>query len=533
MHQGRLHTYTTADGLSSNVITALAAGKDGRLWIGTQNHGLNLWDGQRFLSFASGSSILGSLLPSAVHTLLIDSLGSLWITSDNGLARIELKTLLDCARHAACKINSNSLSLYGTADGLRSRETSNNSHPTAWRTASGVLWFSSPRGIISADPQHFPANAGPPPLNIERFAVDDHDENLFTPGDIPAGHLRFQFDYAAVSLASPYKVRYEYILEGFDHNWTDAGMRRSAYYTNIPPGSYHFRVRAALDGASSLAFAGSGAEAVSTAALAFTLEPHYYQTVWFRILVLASIAAVILLFVRGRVVRVKREFSAVMAERNRIAREIHDTLAQGYVGISLQLEILGELLRHSKSDAAMSHLAVTQELVRDGLNDARQSIWALRSQDSSESTLPVRLRRLVEQAKDSGIETTFAVHGIFQPLAAAIEQELLRIAQEAIANVRHHAQASRLDVRLDYDREFVELSVADNGRGFVFEEGAQRGAGLRTAGHYGLIGMQERAALLHGQLTIDSEPGRGTIIRLRVETGTGEANSGPPSSAVS
>ena len=541
MHHGQLRNYTMADGLSSNVITSLAADKDGRVWIGTQNDGLNLWNGQRFLAIAPHPKSITALLPSVIHTLLLDRPGFLWIASDNGLTRVEITSLLHCAQQDNCKLDSRSLANYTTADGLRSRETSSNSHPTAWRGADGLLWFSSPHGIISADPQHFPVSPGPPPVSIERFAVDDREEGLFNASRIAAGHLRFQFDYAAISFASPYKVRYQYMLEGFDHGWTNAGMRRTAYYTNIPPGTYRFRVRAAMDDADFIDQADTKADVnlLSNASFAFTLQPHYYQTLWFSILVIVVVASLVLIFVRSRVSRVEREFAAVMAERNRIAREIHDTLAQGYVGISLQLEILSELLRHNKSDAAMRHLSTTQELVRDGLNDARQSIWALRSQDASESTLPVRLRRIVEQAAEATLDARFAIHGIYRPLPPSSEQELLRIAQEAITNVKHHAQATHLDVQLDYDRDRIVLTVKDDGLGFPLEKQPGPKIPIRAAGvasgHFGLIGMQERAALIRAELSIESQLGNGTTIRLQLRTeGTsGDKNAAPTSTAVS
>ena len=132
------------------------------------------------------------------------------------------------------------------------------------------------------------------------------------------------------------------------------------------------------------------------ASLKFELRPHFYQTAWFYALLLAALAGVVVLLLRLRLRRAEGEFRAVLGERNRIAREIHDTLAQGYVGISVQLEVLAELLRHKKTEAAERHLDLTRAYVREGLADARQSIWALRSQDSDETTLPVRLRRIVE-----------------------------------------------------------------------------------------------------------------------------------------
>jgi len=499
LHQGRLRNYTTADGLSSNVITALDVTSDGMLWIGTQGAGLNLWDGKGFAPVRDGQS-----MPAAIHAILHDDVGHLWIASDTGLTRAVAQSLLDCAQGKTCQM---SASHFTTADGLRSRETSSNSHPTALRSQNGELWFTTPRGVAVIDPAHIAATPGQPPVVLERFAIDDEDQ---APGSrIAAGHLRFQFDYAGLSFATPQKLRYQYMLEGFDHAWTDAGTRRTAYYTNIPPGSYRFRVRAMLND-SSADFAEGGSETAVT----FELLPHFYQTFWFWVLVMLAVAALILLIFRRRVLRVEREFGAVMAERNRIAREIHDTLAQGYVGISLQLEVLGELLRHNRNEAAAKHLAVTQGLVREGLNDARQSIWALRSQDSSEQTLPIRLRRLVEQAEDRDLTADLEVHGAYRALAPDAEQEVLRIAQEAIQNVKRHAAASRLSVRVDYEERAVSLSVTDDGKGFVVSGANQ--ASKAAEGHYGLTGMHERTALIHGEIEIVSEPGSGTTVKLHV-----------------
>jgi ligand-binding sensor domain-containing protein/signal transduction histidine kinase len=510
LHQGKLKNYTTADGLSSNVITALEAMPDGRMWIGTQSDSLNLWDGTKFTAIHGKSATAGAaaLLPSVIHTLMRDDRGHLWLASDKGLTRVDLADLEDCAQrlqNGSCGLSAAHVVNFTTADGLRSRETSSNSHPTACRASNGTLWFTTPRGIIVVDPLHFPATQPAPPIVIERFAVDDHDLQGDVGGRIRAGALRFEFDYAGLSFATPQKLRYQYMLEGFDHAWTDAGTRRTAYYTNIPAGPYRFRVRASLgDGTSNPA---------EEASYSFELMPHYYQTVWFRALVVMVVVGLVVLVFRRRVLRVEREFRAVMGERNRIAREIHDTLAQGYVGISLQLEVLGELLRHRRTDAAMQHLTNTQGLVREGLDDARQSIWALRSHDAGEKTLPIRLRRLVEKAKDGQIESSLEVHGAYRALSVEAEQEILRIAQEAIHNVKKHANASQMTVRLDYDERALAMTVSDDGQGFALESGdAQK----IVMGHYGLTGMRERTALIRGEIEIQSKPGLGTTVRVYV-----------------
>jgi signal transduction histidine kinase/ligand-binding sensor domain-containing protein len=520
LHDGQIRNYTTADGLSSNVITALDVTRDGTVWIGTQDGGLNLWDGKRFARISAERTAEPGVLPNAIHGLVHDDRGHLWLASDSGLTRVALAALLKCGaitHSGPCALTQADISNFTTADGLRSRETSSNSHPTICRASDGKLWFTTPRGVIVADPLHFPASLTMPPVVIERVAVDDRDIRPNQLARITAGAMRFQFDYAGLSFASPQKMRYQYTLEGFDHSWTDAGTRRTAYYTNIPPGNYRFRVRAVDDtvARSSLVMPGSSASytpdyELAEASQSFRLLPHYYQTIWFRTLIVLMAGVLVALLFRRRVLRVEREFRAVMAERNRIAREIHDTLAQGYVGISLQLEILGELLRHNRADAAQNHLTLTQEMVRDGLNDARQSIWALRSQDSGDETLPIRLRRIVEQAGDSEIAAGLVVHGTYRALAGDVEQEILRIAQEAIHNVKRHAAASQLSVRLEYDDRALALTVSDDGRGF-----AKAGA-ASPPGHFGLTGMRERSEIIHGTIEIVSEPGNGTTVRLTV-----------------
>ncbi len=486
---GTMTNYTTKDGLSSNVVTSLLVRSANELFIGTQDHGWNLWDGARF-SAPKGRG----LDEKSIHAILDDAGNHLWFATDAGIARC------DCTMTAECR----NWIEFGPADGLRSRETATNSHPSAWRGRDGRLWFATPKGLVVADPAHFAINTEPPPVAIERFAVDDVEQPLGNGAAVrvQAGHVHFEFDYAGLSFVAPQKVRYRYMLEGFDHHWTDAGARRTAYYTNIPPGRYVFHVQAANN---------DGVWNAEGAALRFELRPHFYQTAWFYIVLALLLAALVVVILRLRLMRAEREFRAVLGERNRIAREIHDTLAQGYVGISVQLEVLAELLRQQKVDAAAKQLDTARGQVRDGLADARQSIWALRSQDSGEKTLPVELRRVTEQAGGYGLEATFSIYGAYRSLPPGTEQEILRVAQEAIHNVKKHAGARRLTVQLEYRQNEIALEVRDDGRGFAVEGDAKS-----PPGHYGLTGMRERAAAIKGTLDVTSESGGGTTVRLRV-----------------
>jgi len=490
LHDGKILNYTTANGLSSNVVTALLARNDGTLLIGTQEHGWNLWDGQKFSAVAHNG-----LDRTTIHSILEDGSNHLWFATDNGIARCNCDMRGGCSHWIE----------FGTADGLRSRETATNSHPSAWRSRDGHLWFATPKGLVEVDPAHFSINDVPPPVALERFAVDDIDQPLRGAAfsvPVQAGHVHFQFDYAGLSFIAPQKVRYRYMLEGFDRGWTEAGTRRTAYYTNIPPGRYTFRVQAANN---------DGLWNIDGAALAFELRPHFYQTIWFYALLLTLAVGIVAAVLKLRLRRAEGEFRAVLGERSRIAREIHDTLAQGYVGISVQLEVLAELLRMSKVEAAAKHLDLTRGYVREGLADARQSIWALRSQDSGETTLPVRLRRMVEAEHGHGVEASFSIFGAYRPLPPGTEREILRVAQEAIHNVKKHAGARHLFVQLEYGPEEIALEVRDDGRGFAAEAEPES-----PAGHFGLTGMRERAAAIGGRLEVTSELEVGTTVRLQV-----------------
>jgi signal transduction histidine kinase/ligand-binding sensor domain-containing protein len=493
LHGGAIANYTTANGLSSNVVTALLSRGDGTLLIGTQDHGWNVWDGQRF-----SPEKHDGLDQTSIHAILDDGVGHLWFATGNGIARCDCVGAGNAMQGTGCS----HWIEFGAADGLRSRDTATNSHPSAWRSGDGRLWFATSKGIVEVDPAHFPVNNVPPPVALERFEVDDLPQVLHAADSalrIPAGHVHFQFDYAGLSFTAPQKVRYRYMLEGFDRDWTDAGARRSAYYTNIPPGRYTFRVQAANN---------DGLWNTAGAALTFELRPHYYQTTWFLVLLLLAAAGMIVLLLRLRLRRAEGEFRAVLGERNRIAREIHDTLAQGYVGISVQLEVLAELLRLKKPEEASKHLDLTRSYVREGLADARQSIWALRSQDSGETTLPVLLRRMTEAEDGHGLEAKFSIFGAYRPMPPGTEREFLRVAQEAIHNVKKHAGAKQLLVQLEYGRDAVALEVRDDGSGFAAQQGPQ-------PGRFGLTGMRERAAAIGGTLEVASEPGAGTTVRLR------------------
>jgi ligand-binding sensor domain-containing protein/two-component sensor histidine kinase len=499
LSNGHFHNYSGRDGLSNRVITALHQDSDGTLWIGTNGGGLNRWRNGSFKAVPAGAA-----LPANIYSILADDSGNLWLSSNDGIYRVNRDALNRYIDGAASSVLVTS---YGAADGMRISEASSGGHPAAWRMQNGTLWFATLKGVATVDPAHLPTNRVPPLMAIEQFSVDDRPQSQSGPAPlkIAAGSRRFAFNYAALSFSAPNKVRFRYKLVGFDHSWMDAGAQRSAYYTNLPPGRYTFFVTACNN---------DGVWSAAPASLTFRLRPYFYQTIWFYVLLLIAATLLGYWIYMWRVRHVESRFKAVLAERNRIAREIHDTLAQGFVAVSVQLQIVGRMLSQS-TDAARQHLDQAQELVRTGLEDARRAIWELRSQSTENHDLASQLLQTAERvAASSEIKTQVQVHGINRQLPASIENELLRIAQEAVINVVRHAAATHIEILLNYTPRSVRMTITDDGHGFA--------AGSSADGHFGITGMKERAQQIGGSLTVTSSIGEGTQVQVEIVSGSQE-----------
>jgi signal transduction histidine kinase/ligand-binding sensor domain-containing protein len=495
LRDGHISTLTTRDGLSSDVITALYQDPSGALWIGTNGGGLNLLRNGHITSFPFAATGL----PEVIHDIVEDSRGYLWLGAATGIYRVSRQQLESFASHTVTHLD---VAAYGVADGMRINECSSG-HPAAVRTTDGTLWFATLRGISVTNPEHQQENRLPPPVVIENVTIDDQPVPSIERITVAPSHTRLSLHYAGLSFVAPARVRYRYRLDGFDPEWIDAGARRVAYYTNIPPGHYTFRVLAANN---------DGVWNETGAALEVRVLPQTWQTWWFRTLLGLAVLLIGYQIYRMRVRNVELRFDAVLAERTRIAREIHDTLAQDIVGISVQLELVSRLLG-SSVDAARTQLDTARRLVKSSLAEARSSIWNLRSAAAGADDLPARVNRAVTQAAANGpSRLRFRVRGTYRAAPAAVEDQLFRVSQEAVNNAVHHAGASTIDVTLGYDTQAVELSIDDDGRGFTYDS-----ASFAKGDHFGLQGMQERAAEIGGVLRIDTQPAKGTRISLRVD----------------
>lgn len=477
-------TYTRRDGLGGDLVLSLYEDEDGYLWVGTLSGGLSLFAGGRLASFDRRRGFFAD----AIGGILGDDLGYLWLIAENGPFRVLRKDLLALFRDpAAGPAERLAVDVFGKAAGFLG-DPGTGFTPNAFRRRDGRLLFATSRGANEIDPRRVRGPAGPAPPLVEGLVADHREVGLRPPPILPAGTLAVEIPYTAPSLDDPARTRFRYRLQGFDRDWVEVGERRVAYYPNLPPGDFTFRVAAR----------GADGEWRESAPLPLTLLPYFYQTGWFKVLLAALGAGALYGLYRLRAGRLEAR-AAVAEERNRLAREIHDTLAQDLAAILMHAR-LGQ--RAGGADAGAPFFEDIAALATGSLAEARRSLQALRPPALDGKTLAQALRETAESLTGRGAAITFRAEGDGEP-APAVEVELLRIAKEAMGNALRHGGARKIEVELRCGRDELVLAVADDGAGF------EPRAAL---GGFGLIGMRERAAALGGTLEVTSAPGHGARV---------------------
>jgi signal transduction histidine kinase/streptogramin lyase len=497
---GLVHQYGTAEGLPHTTVYAIQDDELGNVWVGG-NGGLSLLGGDRFHTLAMGQG------PPEVLAMTTDNIGSLWIADRFRILRFGRDDLVKAMRDPSFRLR---YAEYAEREGVAGAPRWLSADNAA-RAPNGTLWFVTARGLTVVDTVRLQNELSAPPERprIEGATADERRVRADAGALLAPRTGRLRIDYTLLSLSSSnFGTRFRYRLDGFDTDWVDGTTTRQAFYTNLSPGPYRFRLQAMVDSRPDLLGQTNRADwDQGETTWSFSIQPMFYQTAWFYGL---SAVALVLIAVSAwqlRLHQVRRAFSAVFDERMRVSREIHDTLLQSFVGIGLQLDSASRDLDDSSS-GVREQLVRARKQIEECVTEARNSIWDLRSPALDKEGLIGALRTAGERLTAGKLRFSLTVTGTPRQIPSNLEMQLVRIGHEAVMNTVRHSHAQRVQVEVGFDDRFVRLHVSDDGWGFDPERQKPNG----TATHYGLVMMRERAACAGGRCTIESSPGSGVQV---------------------
>jgi len=385
--------------------------------------------------------------------------------------------------------------------------------PGASKSPDGRLWFVNDSILQVIDPGHLEGNGTPPAVHIEQITADrkiywDNSlGNKFSNLRLPALVRDLEIDYTALSLVAPEKIRFKYKLEGRDRDWQDVGNRRQAFYSDLSPRNYRFRV---------LACNNSGVWNEAGAFFDFSIAPAYYQNAWFRASCMAVFLAMLWALYRYRLHQIAQQFNARLDERTRIARELHDTLLQSFHGLLFRFQAARNMLPR-RLEEAIEALDGALDTAEQAIAEGRDAIQDIRSGPAVQNDLAQLLTATGQElARSQEVDhdpATFrvTVEGERQDLSPMAQDEVYRIAREVLRNAFRHARARQIEAEIRYDDRSLRLRIRDDGKGIdpkLLDAGRD--------GHWGLPGMRERAEQIGARLDIWSEVGVGTEVDLRI-----------------
>ncbi len=480
--------------LARDKVWSIHRDSKGYLWLGTRNAGLVRVFGDEVRRITTKEGLLSN----SIFQVIGGADDRLWFSGPVGISSASLSALHAAAEGRAAPGAVLASRLGG---GRESVQSSGGVQPAGCMTPMGEIWIPSVKGAI-----HFHSRRPPirkhTPVRVEGVVVDGSATHAAEGRvNVGPGRRRIRIDFTSCSLRTPEAVSFRYKLDGYDPQWNPVDGPRSAEYDNLPPGQYTFRVVAQSE---------SPEDKVSSADVVLVIEPHFYQTGWFYALVglgvVAALAGVFLLRER----RARQEYHLRLEERTRIAREMHDTLVQGCVGVSTLIEAAVGSARSDQEqmleclDNARIHLRLT-------LDEARQALADLRH-DSFRGGLAGALEDLTKaMSAEKGIPIPLRIEGTPVALEETTSVALLLVAREAIRNATMHASATCIEVSLLYGGTAIELDVQDDGRGF-----SPSTEHLASYGHFGILGMRERMEQIGGTLEVSSAPGEGATISARL-----------------
>jgi signal transduction histidine kinase/ligand-binding sensor domain-containing protein len=505
-------SYAAADGLAEGRVNHLRFDGNRALWVAMESGLSHVKDG-RVVTLSSRNGFPCD----AVHWSMEDDDQSVWLYMSCGLVRIASKELNAAVGDPTRRMQT---TVFDSSDGVRLRPRPPLYRPQVAKTADGKFWFLPGDGVSVIDPRHVSINTLPPSVHIEQVTADR--KTYHAPSDLRLPPLvrDLEIDYTALSLVAPQKNRFRVKLEGRDLDWQDAGNRRQAFYADLAPGTYRFRVTASNN---------SGVWNDAGAVLDFSIAPAFYQATWFRAVSVVTVLALFWTLYQFRLRQIAHAYNVRLdervSERSRIARELHDTLLQSFQGLILRFQGARDLLPAHPA-RAVEALDGALDRADQAIVEGRDAIQSLRSSTTAVTELAQAITVLAEDfahgpdGQRSSVTFGVSVVGMPRDLNPLLRDDVYRIASEALRNAYRHAQASHIEAEVMYGPREVHLRIRDDGKGI---DPQHLNAG--RSGHWGLINMRERAEQIGSELSLWSEVGAGTEVELRIPRSVADGHS--------
>jgi ligand-binding sensor domain-containing protein/two-component sensor histidine kinase len=486
--------------LRREKVWSILEDRRGIMWFGTRDHGIFRYRDNVVEHYSTSQGLVSN----TVYQMLQDRTGRFWISSAERISSVPEEEMDGDPLHRNLPL---SVTLYRMPYETSGVQLSGGRMSTGYLAPDDTVWFASDHGALHVIASGTVAENSPV-MRIVGLSLDGVDLALTNGLQLPARGKRLAFSFAPLFLGQQVGIRFLYRLDGFDNSWISSGSGHSATYTNLPAGTYRFHVR-------SFDVSHPGFSAEET--LDFTKNPFIYQTWWFRLLFIVALLGCILLVYTLRLRGVRDRFAVVLQERSRLAREMHDTVIRGCIGVSMLMEAIATQRSDAVDDNDLFNVA--REQLRSTISEARQAVWDLRRNDEEEINLPHSLAALAEQASQAfGIPVVCERVDPISGIPGSTGHELLMVTREAIANAGSHANPEWIRISASLDGADLTLSVIDNGSGFV-----QPGPLTSHDRHYGLIGMRERMDRIGGTLAIHTKSGSGTEVVMKLQRATAEA----------
>jgi signal transduction histidine kinase/ligand-binding sensor domain-containing protein len=486
-----LHDGAT-DALQHEKIWSIYEDPTGTLWFGTRDHGLFRYRDGQMVQFTT----LQGLVSNSIYQILQDPQRRFWLSGPSTISSLDEQQLLQASASANEHL---SVSVYAMPYGAEDAQMYGGRQPSGYLDPDAGVWFPSNKGAahVVLETHSIPS---PPRIAIESVALDGRNLPLTSAIQVPSHMTRLEFNFAPLSLRSQTGIRYQYKLENFDKDWLFAGTNLTASYTNLPAGSYRFRIHAYDVGNPAV---------ISEASVDLRKLPLFWQTWWFLTIAIAVLSLLAWAIYKARMHQIKLRFRAVLDERGRLAREMHDTVIQGCTSVSALLEAIASSQTGNQPQGE-DLLEYARAQVRTTIDEARHAVWDLRHEDESALDLKASLEAIsVQTRKEFSVQVSCTVVGTPSPVPGSITRELLMVVREAIYNAVLHGRPHRITIEVRFKPQQLSLTVTDDGRGFQVND-------PQAEGHFGITGMRERMERTGGKMTITSTPGSGTQVDLSI-----------------